>query len=135
MSGTRSEYVDGLRQLADFIEAHPELPGLLHCRAGIYLWGDSAKAELAVAAMAMGTAAKRADDFYFGVEKSFGPVVLSVKAGRDNVCERVVTGTKTTEYLVPPEGVEMVKKTHTEDIVEWVCPPSLLALADEAVAS
>ncbi len=130
----RAQVVNGLRQLADFIESRTDLP-LPTCRASLYLWGNDAKAELANIARLLGTAAKQADDHYIGLTKGFGPVVLTVKASRENVCERVVVGTKTTEYLVPPPGVEMEKRTHTEDIVEWVCPPSILAFADtEAVA-
>lgn len=139
MSNTdqRTAVVDGLRQLADFIESHPDMP-LPTCRGSIYLWGDDAKTQLANIATSLGTAAKKADEFYYGLTKDFGPVSLSVKASRENVCERVVVGTKTTEYLVPPPGVEMEKRIHTEEIVEWVCPPSILAMAaaePESVAS
>ncbi len=129
----RTAVVYGLRQLADFIESRTDLP-LPTCRASLYLWGDDARPQLAGIARVLGTAAKKADEFYYGLTKDFGPVVLSVKASRENVCERVVVGTKTTEYLVPPPGVEMEKRIDTEEIVEWICPPSILALADDAVA-
>ena len=133
----RTAWVDGLRQLADFVEANPELP-LPHAGAAIYLWGENPKADLANAVRIMGNVEKKADDFFIGADRKFGPITLSVKAARETVCERVVVGTRTRTHDVPPAGVVMEKREVTEEIVKWICPPSILALGSadsEPVAS
>jgi hypothetical protein len=130
----RAAFVDGLRQLATFIESTPGFP-VPNAWGSVYLWGDGAKSQMASAARMLGNVDKTADDFYFGIERHFGPITLTVKASRTNVCERVVTGTKIETYDVLPEGVQVTTATREVEIVEWVCPPSILALASDAEAA
>lgn len=127
----REAWVEGLRQLADFVEAHPEMP-LPMSGATLYLWGADAKTELAALVRILGNVEKEASESFFGVTRRFGPHALSVKASRENVCQRVVVGTKTETYQVPPEGIEMVERTRSVELVEWICPPSILALAGDS---
>lgn len=132
----RAAWLTGLRQMADFLEAHPAVP-LPSVHQPVYIWGADAQRQLAAAALALGDAEKEADASFFSLVRRFGPIVYTVKAYRENVCERVVVGTKTITTQVPPEGVEMLTVTREEDVVEWRCPPSILAFGaeDEAVAS
>lgn len=132
----RIAWLNGIRQMADFLEQHPDVP-LPSDHQPVYIWGTDAKRQLAAAALALGDAEKEADASFFSLVRRFGPIVYTVKACRENVCERVVVGTKTITTQVPPEGVEMLTVTSEEEIVEWRCPPSILAFGadDEAVAS
>ncbi len=129
----RTAWVDGLRQLADFIEATPEFT-LPSCAATIYLWGDRGtdpKGELARLVRLLGAGTKTADDMWIGVERRFGPIKLDVRARRKTVCERVLVGTTTEKRYRAPEGIELLEVDETVDVYEWVCPPSLLGLAGE----
>ena len=55
---------------------------------------------------------------------------LEVWTNRANVCERVVTGTRTiTETVRDPalvDAVPLVEVTREEEIVEWVCDEAIL---------
>lgn len=134
---TRQEWIDGLSDLADFVESHPDFP--LPDRHGtrVYVWaqhdsdGEGQLAFLGRCARVLGRATKEADEKYFTVARKFGPHVLAVCAHRDAVCERVVVGTETVEVQVPPPGVEMLAVTEVREVVEWHCPESLLAAAVE----
>lgn len=78
------------------------------------------------------------DDRYGGAELHFGPVSLYVYSTRDQVCERVVTGTReVVEEVQDPEAlaaVPTITQTRTEDIVEWVCRPILAADSSTSAA-
>lgn len=138
------DIVEGLRALADLIEANPEL-------AEYFRYNDALrKAMLPVshyddprAAMAEWARAGKASGHpvikdYSGQWGSV-TVVLSdeVKiwayAKREQVCTRVVTGTETVTVQVPDPSVEvpMVEVEHTREIVEWQCLP---LLAEPAVS-
>lgn len=138
-ANARREYNDGLRQLADFLDAHPEVPlpymgsyqtGTFQPTMSIILIGDDQKEILADIARAMGTAAKRVDDDRF---RQFGGIALSVSASREQVCERVVVGTH-EEIVEEPDAEALAavptrKVTKVVEDVEWKCTP-LLAAAD-----
>jgi hypothetical protein len=124
---TMNATIKGLREMADFLEAHPslyEIPGL----AGgltLNLFVDS-KEQLADAARAIGKLSKRVSGDYYYVQREFsGNVTLDVNASRQKVCEKVVVGTK-----VIPAQPERVLPAEPEQVVEeyeWVCPKSLLS--------
>lgn len=66
---------------------------------------------------------------YAGVILRFGEVGLYVYAGRGEVCERIVTGTREVTKEVPdPKALAEVPKvtvTETVEDVEWKCTPLL----------
>lgn len=68
---------------------------------------------------------KSYSDAYAGAYLKFGPVRIWPYAGRDLVCERVVTGTQeVTEEVADPEALAAVPKvsvTKTVEVVEWKC--------------
>ena len=131
-----SPYTDGLRELADWLDAHPEWTPYLP--ENFYTWipDDEAKATMARAARDMGTARKTVNENLgtFRLEKSFGPHTMHVIADRAAVCERVVVGKhveKTIEKVPVGEVTyEEREVEHVVEDVEWVCPPSLLAGTD-----
>lgn len=84
---------------------------------------------------------KDVNDAYAGAVLTFGDVVLRVYSTREQVCERVVVGTREVEVEEPdPQEVERAiaalpktRRVETVEDVEWRCTP-LLAPDDEAEA-
>jgi hypothetical protein len=124
-----TQFADGLRELADWYEAHPTIELPTTQRFDIFL--DN-KAEFAAIARAMGTLEKvvTGDDSYSFVilKKSFGPVSLDANASRDEVCVSRQVGTRTVTRQVATDYKTIEVE---EPIIEWDCP-SLLA-DDEVV--
>jgi hypothetical protein len=149
MSGddTRSEYVRGLRLLADVIEQHPELPLPM---AGDSEWSpvrwyftvaDDPRAEMAAAARALPVAGRwlkeYGEDDPAGEHKArldmsgmLAGLHVELVAYRDDVCTRIVTGTEDREFdeVVTPAVTRKVKRP--VEIVEWQCGPVLAAAED-----
>jgi hypothetical protein len=124
----RAEWVDGLRQLATFIEEHPDFT-LPTCASVVVLVTEmppeQARAEMARLARQLGNAEKNTYGDWFEVARKFGPHSLDINAYRQQICERVVVGTETVEVADP----NAPKVTITRDKVEWKCPPSILEVA------
>lgn len=118
-----AEFVNGLRDLANFLEAHPEL-GVPS--ADRYDYFGLEKKDLKKYARAFGVCDKDAFSNYFILRKSFGPIRLEANWHREQVCKPVVTGTKEVEEKV---AVAYETRMVTKDIVEWQCPKSILKTA------
>lgn len=148
----RQAYIEGLHQIADFLTEHPEvpLPQISSSVSGSYLptlavftqaqpQGEERdqRTMLADIARAMGNAQK-STSHEFAVWRQFAGVVLAAYARRDEVCERVVTGTREVTREVPdPAALAAVPKvtvTETVEDVEYVCGP-LLAKAPKGLVS
>ncbi|MCA1782012.1 MAG: hypothetical protein LC679_07515 [Intrasporangiaceae bacterium] len=107
---TRTARIDGLRQLADLLEANPAIPApeTVH----IWLWsmsnGDTDKvAALSTFARAMpGKVDKKIDEQDYKLTAHLDGLRVAIVANRKDVC---------------------VKQTVTKEVEEWVCPDSLLA--------
>lgn len=136
---TREEMIAGIRQLADWLEANPDIPipydltGRSAASVNIHAsHGESEKAVVAAVARALpGRVAKDVwgkDDYYFGVRGNApGGVGVNVIAHREKVCERIVTGTREVVEKVPAPDAPMIEVTRTEEIVEYRCGPILAA--------
>ena len=112
---TSKEYVDGLRQLADFYELHPDLK-FAH-EEGVTVYGYHTKEDALAVASILGNCKKKFDGEAFFLVKGFGPFELKFYFAREQICERIVVRTETIpEYVIP---------AHTKDIVEWKCNPLL----------
>lgn len=118
------ERANGLRALADLIEAKPELAGSQYVDIRLDLWIDDAD-ELARLTRQVGGARSKVDlGSLLTVRRDFGAgVFLDLNAERDQVCEAVVVGTETVE--VPDPAVVVPTITVERDIVEWKCSPIL----------
>lgn len=133
----RAAFTTGLRQIADWLDAHPEvpLPYLSSVATGRYEptlpWYLMAGERDVIAAMgrAMGTFDKRGDDDKFRIFRRFAGIAVCAQIDRDEVCERVVIGTReVTEEVPDPEALAAVPKvtvTTTVEDVEWRCMPLL----------
>ena len=124
---TISETVSGLRALADFLEVNAAKieqadGGRIYVSCQDYPSDD--KAALTAYASIPGGWDKEAVDTHnlFYLRRMFGPVKFEVVASRDQVCERVPTGAKTTvKKVVSPAVYEEIE----EDEFEWRCSPVL----------
>jgi hypothetical protein len=139
----RTAYIAGLREIADFLETHPdvELPYLTSIQTGrwentldVYLTGSGQRAQLAAYGRALGKFEKTANSGdRFKIFRRFGGITLVVSAGRDEVCERVVVGTTEVTREVPdPEilaTVPTITVTEMVDEVRWECRPLLQDVA------
>ena len=131
------EALQGLREFTDFLEANPEFIDMLGTKR-FFVFGPKDKKEFATMALKLGNADKTVDKDWFNVDKKFGPsVALQLTVRRKDFCERVVVATHEVEVEErDAEAVEealanipMKTVTKTEEVIEWVCPPSLHDLA------
>lgn len=118
----REEFIKGLNDFADHLTTHPELnvPDL----GTIYIFAHN-KESFSKQARALGKAEKSSSGSYFNVTRNFGPFKVQVTAPHQAVCERVVTGTRKVVKKVYP-NIEPTEEIVEEDIVEWICPESVL---------
>lgn len=123
----------GLRALADMIEQNPDLPeARLDFLFVFHPNTPTEHAELARAALRHGGKVdKQVSDEMYNLVLRWGPVGAGALAYREQVCERVVTGTRQVTKTVPdPERlaqVPTVEVTETVEQVEWRCTPLLAA--------
>jgi hypothetical protein len=118
-------FVAGLRAMADWYEAHPDMPRPSHL--SVYSFGARETPDfMRRCARAMGTFEK---DFsihdLFALTKKFGPFPLRFVFTRDLVCESRVVGTRVVRKRVPPKDTVMVEEDVVEEIKEWDCPSLL----------
>lgn len=116
MSDKRAKLTRGLRELADFLDANPDVPvrGLDCC---INVFADD-KAHIVRTARIAGWQ-KNYNGNWFALQRWFGDgaIQLDVNIERGEICRRVVTGTE----VIPAQP------ERTVDTVEWVCDTPLLA--------
>lgn len=130
MDETRAAAISGLRKLADLLEAHPELPLPYHgfgVPAKIYMLGSDRSAFVDAVRALPGKADKRVDNDTYRVSVKLHGLEVEVVAYRDDVCERVVTGTREVTKTIPDPNVvvPVVEVTEVVEDVEWVCSPLL----------
>jgi hypothetical protein len=116
MTEKQAEFVRGLRELADWLEASPEWIGGYWNALRVDDFVDTQDEFRAKARLLGGERRKDAVGNYLSVERFFGPHRVAVNVSREKVCERVVVGTRE----VPAEPARV------EEIVEWRCEPSIL---------
>lgn len=128
---SNTEYAQGLRDLADWLDTHPETD-LYRVEARAMPHDDAETVR--VWARAMKPCDKDYGDNLFTLRRMFGPVELGAVFWRSTVCEKVVTTRQETKLVPDPAVVvPMVEVTETVEDVEWVCAPVLAEL--EAVPS
>lgn len=121
------EYVAGLRALADWYEANPDMP-LPNPNAQVFNVSDIADDQKKAAQLIMKAAApckKIYADKLFHITKEFGPVELEFIFLREKVCERVVIAKEEVPERLIPAQPERVEPAYVREIVEWRCEPIL----------
>jgi len=143
VTADRAEYVTGLRQLADLLEQHDDLPLPTHGELSWLLFGDSDEKRIAaqVVRLVPGDWKKvpyldQGDKTLLAFMTDLAGLPLKVAVYRNVVCERVVTGTETVTEMVPDPSVKvpLVEVTEEREVVEWRCG-SLLSDVDAAAVS
>ena len=129
---TVAEIAEGLRALADFLEAHPDLPYPTYLRTP-HVWCPRSEEIPALirAALADGVeVVKQHSEVQRNVELHFGALKAEALISKSEVCERVVVGTEVVQVpdpaYIPPE-TPLIEKTVEK--TEWRCRP-LLAPAE-----
>lgn len=118
---THQQFADGLRQIADLIEAHEEIPlpepRLAYC-------GVDSKGQLAAVVRALGCVEKDwSIDSLVQIRRMFGPIALEYIGSRYNICERVQVGTKLVE--AEPQRIVPATEAREVPIYEFHCGPLL----------
>lgn len=140
----RAAYTDGLRKLADLLDADTdlELPytGSTSEMVVIPLGAENQRAQLVAWARAMaryGKLRRRPVDHQDGSSSFYlygtvGGLKVQVITDRETVCRRVVTGTENREVEEIVRPAEIRKVTKPVEIVEWVCEPVTAPSAEAA---
>jgi hypothetical protein len=144
---TNETYVRGLRDAADFFEAHPQLgiPSTELKFSYVGQLGDSgltvdSKEGLAFFARVVGGRLDKeeTDDFYRLVAKPTSNFSVEALAYRRCVCDQVQVGEKEVPDMIVP-AVEAQPETfvpaHKEPIMEWRCPVLLKSEGSDGYAT
>jgi hypothetical protein len=138
LTPTQREFIDGLRDIADWFEDHPHYITISFGQ-DFYLScvGDDAAAKLVALSRELGKVDKSAVGAIYEIARKFGPHKISGNASRGSVCEKIVT--KTTKVVVVPDpvllaAVPTVSQTEEVEEVEWKCPDSLLAIGSSTAS-
>jgi hypothetical protein len=128
VTADRAAYTAGLRALADALDADPGLPLPYDGTTSELSVFTSTKAEAAAYARLLpGKVDKAVTDGYYGFELhgTLHGLRVLVYAPREQVCERVVLGTREVTREVPdPKALAAVPTTtvtETVEDVEWIC--------------
>ena len=125
---THAEYADGLRQVADFLESHPEIPLPESTLTSYDLYSKDKAAVTAKALSQGGRCDKVFEDALVRLRRVFGTITLQYLGTRSTLCEQVRVGTRIVpEQYVPPEPATEARTIpeHEEAVYEWKCPPLL----------
>jgi hypothetical protein len=150
MAADRAGYIAGLRKLADVLEGHPEVPlpsaGQTRSSAMSIPFYGGTREEMAAAkrAIPVGTWSKEVWDgesgsSYFELTGRLEGLSLKLATYRDQVCTRVVTGTReVTKTVKDPDALAQVSEveiTETVEDIRWDCGPLLAPAASEPQAA
>jgi hypothetical protein len=116
-AGERLAYITGLREVADFLAAHPELPTTRHEQHLVCL---QTREELVAVARIPGVRWRKdwQSEEFFSLKADFpGGHTYEVFVRREHVCRKVVTGT----------AVQPAQPEQTVELFRWECDEPLLA--------
>ena len=135
----KQEYIQSLKGLADFLEERA-LPDewvsntwsevLTSYSVPFLEFQVINKQSFGEIAAALGTYDKSANDYRVEAKATLiGGAQVLVTIAHEKICEKVVIGKKT----IPFSQAYMVQAVpeHEEDIIEWKCPDSFVALKQE----
>jgi hypothetical protein len=133
MTTDRTAYTAGLRALADALDNDLDLPLPYHGSriAALSIFTEKKDEVVAYARLLPGKVDKAVTDGHYGFELrgALHGLNVLVYAPREEVCERVVRGTREITREVPdPQALTAVPTTtvtETVEDVEWVCRPLL----------
>ncbi len=121
-----------LRDLADFLDAHPNLERPYKPEFNIYsiVGGENLESASRIA-KELGSFDKQVEGSLFKIAKTFGEVTLRYVFYRDYVCTSRVVGTEEVDVPAQPAKEAVKARTTNIDIIEWDCPSLLGAPAND----
>lgn len=122
MNTERKEFCDGLRAVADWLEAHPDLA---LPQSDVSCYALDTKEEAAHTLKNLAPCEKIYTEGLFYISRRFGPVILRYAFNRDSVCTLKVVGKREVPETVIEARPEQIIPAHTVDITEWECAPIL----------
>ena len=123
METTSAKYANGLRLLADWVEAHPGID-LPSNEWSVYSLNSKEEAAKCLLALKPCNKEYREDMFY--ISRFFGPIKLRYVFSRNSVCTRKVVGTKVVPERIEPAKEEEIIPEHEVEVYEWECNESLI---------
>jgi hypothetical protein len=135
-----SEFSEGLRQMADWLDSHPEFAEEWSYSTFNFYATCYTKEDFSKFAQNLGGSEKFDSYGYIGLIKAFGPHELRLQVGKEISCERVEVGTETITRQVLsdaiPEGAKLLLDHVLVEVevpkYKWECPPSLLAMGQDS---
>ena len=119
----RKPFTDGLRELADWFDAHPEVS--LPYAPDFIVCSPDTRAEAAAVLLALKPCNKDYSDTLLTLRRQFGPITVKFLFQRDAVCVRRVVGHKEMPEEVVEARERQVLPRRLVEIVEWDCEPIL----------
>ena len=109
--------------LSKYYATHPDAP-VPHLPQTEYIWISGTPEEY----KAIGAGEKEYSDnnFFFTVELIPDVLTLKFATNRENVCTKRVVGTRIVPECILSVIPSQLITEHTEEIIEWDCPESLL---------
>lgn len=130
MNSDRHKLIAALRHIANVLENNPLLPAP-------YFGTEITRVDNLEQMIATGKAyggfwEKSTDEDSFRLTRKFSDsFAMMVYTARENVCTRVVVGTKVIPATTLPAREETYMPERVEEVVEWHCPKSLQELVRE----
>ena len=122
---TNEERVKRLREMADFLEAHPQPDDYADMSINFFC---RTKEELAIRTAGAGERSKHFSQDFAYLRKNFGTSFhIDWNVRREAVCEKVVVGTETVEL---PAVEARPAQTVTREKTEWRCNEPMLSAAE-----
>lgn len=122
----RTEFIAGLREMADWYEAHPDMRAPRY--ASINIFAED-KADFISLRRASGLRDKHDGDVWMYFSKHFrGELEIQINVEREKVCRRVQVG----ERVVP---AQVAKPETVEPVYEWKCDSILEGTEQPAEAT
>jgi hypothetical protein len=119
------EFVAGLHEMADFLEAHPSLiPSYQEAEITLFCHEPE---EFAAKCRELGRGEKNAFGDYLALDRFFGPHKISVNISKSQTCEKVQTGTRVKKVVVPTAAIPVAQQEDAlvyeveEPVWEWSC--------------
>lgn len=126
----RNKLIAGLRHIADVLEQNPLLPSPYFGTAITSV--ENLEQMIAVGKSYGGFWEKSTTDDDFQLRRTLSDALsLMTYTARENVCTRVVVGTKVIPATTLPAREEVYMPERVEEVVQWHCPKSLQELVRE----
>ena len=132
-------FPERLRLLADWMDAHPDVPVPYSVSTSLVHWFPADASEAVAVTKAFGTADKSKESSSIGIQKrdKLAGFTFHASVWHDRVCtRRVVTETVVEKVAVNlPAVIEYEEREVTRERTVWDCPESLLDPKREAVTA